>query len=215
MQQSEKIHLKRNHRIYQNPLLVEKRFDNQIAQPYSWYLYLSPTTEANLLILLAHASAWPHTKHPQWVQFRNEPQEKPTLGGVGHDLAWPQSSQNQHLEDEVSLQFASQCLNWQMCLQLRDLGNENMLLQNGLKGTCFELKLLISKTFIWVKGQTWFNSNVNQVHGQWRMQHYCCFFYMAIQSWLYNYYRFYYVSSWYGNIQYIFLSWYIVAILFD
>lgn len=48
---SEKIHLKRNHRIYQNPLLVEKRFDNQIAQPYSWYLYLSPITEANLLIL--------------------------------------------------------------------------------------------------------------------------------------------------------------------
>ena len=102
---------------------------------------------------------------------------------------------------------------------------KTILLQDGLKGTWFELKLLISKTFIWVKGQTWFHSNeivatsyyldVNQFHGRWRMQHYCCFFYMAIQSWLYTYYRFYYVSSWYGNIQYIFLSWYIVAILFD
>lgn len=125
----------------------EKKPSNLPESTFSWEMFWQSNSSTILLVSvpltnnwsqlahpLAHASAWPHIKHPQWLQFRNGPQEKPTLGGVGHDLAWPQSSQIQHLEDEVSLQFASQCLNWQMCLQLRDLGNENYTSPRRIEG---------------------------------------------------------------------------------
>lgn len=165
-----------------------------------------------------------HTpKHPQWLHLGTGHKRNQHLEAL--DMTWHGLKVARSNTSKTKFRFSllHNASTGKMCLQLRDLGNEKYTSPRRIEGNMVWIEASNVKDFHLSQRSvnsneivaTSYYLNVNQFHGQWRMQHYCCFFYMAIQSWLYTYYRFYYVSSWYGNIQYIFLSWYIVAILFD